>query len=133
MSGLRPEGIAPATVEATYLENLRFAADRAAALGVRLLIEPLNSRDLPGYVLTGTDQARRIIEVVGSDNLFLQYDGYHMQIMQGDPAETLRRDMDHIRHLQVPNVPDRTEPDVGRSGERRRGAEWVRQCSKRGS
>src|SRR3546814_6616930 len=101
MSGLRPEGIAPATVEATYLENLRFAADRAAALGVRLLIEPLNSRDVPGYVLTGTDQARRIIEAVGSDNLFLQYDGYHMQIMQGDHAETLRRDMDIIRHIQV--------------------------------
>ena len=97
--------------EATFVANLKWASEMARPAGVRLLIEPLNTRDNPGYFLTRTAQARRILEQVGSDDVRLQYDCYHMQVMEGDLAETLKANLDVIGHIQVGGVPGRHEPD----------------------
>jgi hydroxypyruvate isomerase len=97
--------------ERTYSANLRWASEQAGPAGVRLLLEPLNTRDNPGYFLTGSTQARRIIEKVGRENVFLQYDVYHMQIMEGFLAETIKANLDLIRHFQIGGVPGRHEPD----------------------
>jgi hydroxypyruvate isomerase len=90
-----------------------FAAATFAEQNVRLLIEPLNAFDMPGYLISGSAETRAIIEAVGSDNLFLQYDVYHMQIMEGNLAETMAQHRDLIRHVQIAGVPGRREPDVG--------------------
>ena len=79
--------------EATFVANLQWASERVASAGVRLLLEPLNTRDNPGYFLTGTTQTRRIIEKVASGHVFLQYDVYHMQIMEGFLTETIKAKM----------------------------------------
>ena len=97
--------------EATFVANLKWGAAQAAPLGVRLLLEPLNTQDNPGYFLTGSDQARRIIDQVNHDNVFLQYDFYHMQIMEGFLAETVKANVDIISHFQIGGVPGRHEPD----------------------
>ena len=97
--------------EATFVANLRRASAAARPLGVRLLLEPLNTRDMPGYFLTHTAAARRIIDRVGEDNVFLQYDVYHMQIMEGCLAETIKANLDVISHIQIAGVPGRHEPD----------------------
>lgn len=98
------------SAEATFVANLRWAAATAPP-GMRILIEPLNTRDNPGYFLTGSAQARRILEQVEADNVFLQFDFYHMQIMEGDLAATVRAHIDAIAHFQVGGVPGRHEPD----------------------
>ena len=85
--------------EATFVANLQWASGQARALGVRLLLEPLNTQDNPGYFLTGSGQARRIIDRVGRDNVRLPYDFYHMQIMEGFPAETVKANIDIISHF----------------------------------
>lgn len=113
MAGLAPTGAERAAMEETYIENLRFAAGACAGRGVSLLIEPINSRDMPGYFLNYSAQARRVIEEVASDNLFLQYDIYHAQIMEGDLAATIDKNLSIIRHFQIAGVPGRHEPDVG--------------------
>ncbi len=100
-----------AEAETTFVSNLRWASCQARSHGIRLLLEPLNTRDNPGYFLTGSRQARRIIDRVGEDNVFLQYDFYHMQIMEGHLAETVRAHIDIISHFQVGGVPGRHEPD----------------------
>ena len=97
--------------EATFVSNLKWASERARPLGVRLLLEPLNTQDNPGYFLTGSAQARRIIDLVGEDNVFLQYDFYHMQIMEGYLSETVRANIEVISHFQIGGVPGRHEPD----------------------
>ena len=97
--------------EATFVANLRRASAAARPLGVRLLLEPLNTHDMPGYFLTHTADARRIIDRVGEDNVFLQYDVYHMQIMEGFLAETIKANLDVISHVQIAGVPGRHEPD----------------------
>jgi hydroxypyruvate isomerase len=98
--------------EATFVSNLRRASVAARPVGVRLLVEPLNTRDNPGYFLTGSAQARRIIDLVGEDNVFLQYDVYHMQIMEGSLTETIRGNLDIISHIQIAGVPGRHEPNL---------------------
>ena len=113
MAGIVPDGADPAPFEEAYISNLRYAADYFAARGVRTLIEPLNSFDMPGYLLNGSKQARRIIEAVGSDNLYLQYDVYHLQIMEGNLAHSFERDLDIISHVQIAGVPRRFEPTIG--------------------
>ncbi len=96
--------------ETTFVSNLRRASAAARPLGVRLLLEPLNTQDNPGYFLTRSAQARRIIDLVGEDNVFLQYDVYHMQIMEGYLAETIKANLDIISHIQIAGVPGRHEP-----------------------
>ncbi len=95
------------------VENVRFAADRAAERGIRILLEPLNSEDTPGYLLTRTDDARRCIEAVGRDNVRLQFDFYHRQIMEGNLARRLAENLDIIGHIQFSSVPGRHEPQHG--------------------
>lgn len=110
-------GIAPAGQKAAHeevlVENLKFAADALGARGIRLLLEPINTRDIPGFLVTGTDQALRIMNAVGSDNLWLQYDFYHMQIMQGDLIPTFERLQPRIAHVQIADTPGRHEPGTG--------------------
>ena len=113
MAGVVAEGDNREAYEATFVANLRRAAEVAKARGVSLLLEALNTRDVPGYLHTTTEQSRALIEASGSDNVFLQYDLYHMQIMQGDLVGGLRRHLDLIRHIQFSSVPGRHEPQYG--------------------
>jgi hydroxypyruvate isomerase len=118
MAGLVPPGATPkelAEHRATYLANLGWAAERAAALGVDILIEPINGRDMPGYFLSRQAEAHAIVQEVGAPNLKVQLDLYHCQIVEGDLTTTLRRDLPtgRVGHLQIAGVPDRHEPDQG--------------------
>lgn len=106
-------GLLPAADERVYRGNLRHAARACAAAGLTLVIEPINTRDVPGYFLTRQDQARGIIEDLAEPNLRLQLDLYHCQIMEGDLARRLRGLLPVVAHVQVAGVPDRQEPDRG--------------------
>ncbi|MES9994238.1 MAG: TIM barrel protein, partial [Candidatus Thiodiazotropha sp.] len=100
-------------VRETFTSNLKHAADKLAVEGIRLLIEPINTRDIPGFYLTGTRQALDIIDASGSDNIALQYDIYHMQIMEGDLAMTIQANLSKIAHMQLADNPGRHEPGSG--------------------
>jgi 2-dehydrotetronate isomerase len=106
-------GAGPGCSEDVFVANLRYAADRLAARGIRLLIEPINNRDVPGYFLTQPEQARAIIERVAHPNLFLQLDLYHCQVMRGDLARQIEKHFSLVRHVQIAGNPGRHEPDVG--------------------
>ncbi|MCA1562675.1 MAG: hydroxypyruvate isomerase [Acidobacteria bacterium] len=113
LAGILPQTTDPATARETLIHNLQYAAPRLKAAGVKLLIEPINTRDVPGFFLSGTRQAVEIIEAVGSDNLFLQYDIYHMQIMEGNLAPTIQSYLPRIGHMQLADSPGRHEPGTG--------------------
>jgi len=113
LAGIAPSGVDPARVRETLVRNLQFAAGKLKSAGIRLLIEPCNTRDIPGFFLNRSQQALDIIKDVGSDNLFLQYDIYHMQIMEGNLAPTIERNLGSIRHLQLADNPGRNEPGTG--------------------
>ncbi|RFC75152.1 2-oxo-tetronate isomerase [Streptomyces sp. AcE210] len=115
MAGLVPQGADPAPYRATYLSNLAYAAEQAAAAGVDILIEPINGRDMPGYFLSHQADAHAVVQEVGAPNLKVQLDLYHCQIVEGDLTATLRRDLPtgRVAHLQIAGVPDRHEPDAG--------------------
>ena len=93
--------------------NLRFAADALGREGIRLLIEPINTIDIPGFFLNKTAQALQLIADVRSSNLFVQYDIYHMQIMEGDIARSLQKHLARIAHVQLADNPGRNEPGTG--------------------
>lgn len=97
--------------EATYVENLKWAAAQAPER--TFLIEPINSRDMPGYFLSTSTQGLRILDAVGAPNLKLQFDLYHTQIMEGDLTKRLESLIDRVGHIQIAGVPDRHEPDRG--------------------
>ena len=115
MAGLAPPGAERERLRRTYLENLAWAAERAAAAGRELLIEPINPRDMPGYFLSRQDEAHAIVEEIGASNLKVQMDLYHCQIVEGDLAIKLRRYLPggRVGHLQIAGVPARHEPDEG--------------------
>jgi hydroxypyruvate isomerase len=113
LAGILPPHVSAVSARDTFVQNLRYAAPRLQSAGLRLLIEPINTRDLPGFFLSGTAQAIEIIDAVGSDNLQLQYDIYHMQIMEGDVAATIERLLPRIGHMQLADVPGRHEPGTG--------------------
>jgi hydroxypyruvate isomerase len=113
LAGIAPAGLDPGRARAVFVGNLRGAARRLQDAGIRLLIEPINTRDIPGFFLRNTAQALEIIDEVGSDNLFLQYDVYHMQIMEGDLATTLQKNLARIAHVQIADNPGRHEPGTG--------------------
>lgn len=113
MAGLMPPGTSYDQARDTYLSNLKFAAAELDEHGMRLLIEPINTFDVPGYFLTGTRQAADIIADCGADNLFLQYDIYHVQRMEGDPGASLRALLPLIGHIQFADAPGRHEPGTG--------------------
>ncbi len=111
--GKTPAGVDAALVHRTVVENLRFAAGELAKHGIRLLIEAVNTRDIPGFWLNRTEQAVALIEEVGSANVFVQYDIYHMQIMEGDLAPTMKKHFARIAHIQLADNPGRNEPGTG--------------------
>ena len=113
LAGIAPPGVAAETVRDTFAANLRFAADKLKAAGIRLLVEPCNTRDIPGFYLNRSQQALAVIDEVGSDNLWLQYDIYHMQVMEGDLAPTIERNLERIAHMQLADNPGRNEPGTG--------------------
>ena len=98
---------------ATLAANLRHAAAVMADLGVRVVVEPINTRDRPGIFLSSSNQALEAIDWAGHANLALQYDVYHMQIMEGDLAPTIQRSLSHIGHIQIADTPGRHEPGSG--------------------
>jgi len=115
MAGLAPAGVERERLHATYVANLAWAAREAAAAGVDVLIEPINTRDIPGYFLNRQDQAHAIRAEVGAANLKVQMDLYHTQIVEGDLATKLRRYLPGggVGHIQIAGVPERHEPGLG--------------------
>ena len=115
MAGLVPAGADRAALRETYLANLAWAAPLAAAQGVDLLIEPINTRDIPGFFLNRQDEAHEVVQAVGAANLKVQMDLYHLQIVEGDVTAKLRQYLPtgRVGHLQIAGVPQRHEPDLG--------------------
>ena len=113
MAGVAPSGVHPARLRETYVENLKFAAAEAAKENLTVLIEPINTRDMPGYYLCTSTQALAVIGAVKASNLRLQYDIYHAQIMEGDLAHTLENNLSVIGHIQIADTPGRHEPGSG--------------------
>lgn len=113
LAGIPPAAASADTVRETLVANLRFAAEQLAGAGIRLLIEACNARDMPGFYLNRSQQALDLIREVGSPNLLLQYDVYHMQIMEGDLAPTIERHLGSIGHMQLADTPGRHEPGTG--------------------
>jgi len=113
LSGLAPSDAAHDKLRDTFIDNLRFAARHVKGAGITLLVEPLNTRDSPGFFLRHARQAIEIIEEVGADNLRLQFDLYHMHIMEGDLVAGIRESGRHIAHVQIADDPGRHEPGTG--------------------
>lgn len=112
-AGAVPDNVSVGACEEIFVGNLKSAAPLAARAGITLLLEPLNTQTMPGYLHTDTAHTRRIIDAVGAPNVKLQYDFFHMQIMQGNHVEILAREMDIIGHVQFSSVPGRHEPQHG--------------------
>ena len=112
-AGRVPTGIAVEACEETFIRNLMVVAPVAEAEGITLLLEPLNTLDVPGYLHTTTDHTRKLIGATNAPNIALQYDYYHMQIMQGSLAVNLEANLDIIRHVQFSSLPGRHEPQHG--------------------
>jgi len=115
MAGLLPSGTAREAQYPIYMSQLRWAATEAAQQGVDVLIEPINTRDIPGFFLNRQDQAHTVVQEVGASNLKVQMDLYHCQIVEGDLAMKLRKYLPtgNVGHIQIAGVPDRHEPDAG--------------------
>ena len=113
LAGIKPDNVTLAQAKDTFLRNLQYAAPRLAKHGIRLLIEPVNTYDIPGFYLSSTMQAIAIIKELGEENLFLQYDVYHMQMMEGNLANTIAKNFERISHIQLADVPGRHEPGTG--------------------
>ena len=115
MAGLVPPDVDPATVRATYVANVRYAAEQAAAHGIQILLEPINGRDMPGFFLSRQDQAHALVAEIGATNVKVQMDLYHCQIVEGDLAMKIRQYLPtgNVGHFQIAGVPERHEPDVG--------------------
>ncbi|NML26491.1 hydroxypyruvate isomerase [Zoogloea dura] len=113
LAGIAPAGVSAEVLRETFVANLRFAAAQLEEAGIRLLIEPINTYDIPGFYLNRTAQAAEILDAVGSANLFIQYDIYHAQRMEGELAATIARHLPRIAHIQLADNPGRHEPDSG--------------------
>jgi hydroxypyruvate isomerase len=113
LAGIKPSSVDADTAHQTIVSNLRFAADKLKAHGIRLLIEPINTFDIPGFFLSRTQQALDVIKATGSDNIFVQYDIYHMQRMEGELANTIKANLAMIKHVQLADNPGRNEPGTG--------------------
>ena len=113
MAGLLPSGADRKRHREVFVANLRHAAEALAGEGRTLLVEPINSRDIPGYFLNTQAEAHAIREEVDQPNLKVQMDCYHAQIVEGNLSVTLRKHIAHVGHVQIASVPDRHEPDEG--------------------
>jgi hydroxypyruvate isomerase len=111
--GKLPQGVSGEQAREILVGNLKYAADMLKEHRIRLLIEPINSYDIPGFFLTRTQQALDLIKDTGSDNLFVQYDIYHMQRMEGELASTIKANLPMIKHIQLADNPGRFEPGTG--------------------
>jgi hydroxypyruvate isomerase len=113
MAGLKPRGVGEDAMRDTYIENLQFAGKALAEHGISVLIEAINTRDIPGFYLNYSAQAFDIMHYANVPNLAFQYDIYHMQIMEGDLAPTIERNLGNIGHMQLADTPGRHEPGSG--------------------
>lgn len=113
LAGIAPADVDEATLRATFVANLRYAAAELARAGLRLLIEPINRFDMPGFWLSGTAKAVSVLDEVGAGNAFVQYDVYHAQRHEGELAATLARYLPRIAHIQIADNPGRHEPGSG--------------------
>ncbi len=113
LAGKAPSGIDDATLRRTFVANLRFAAAEFKKAKLNLLIEPINRFDIPGFYLNFTAQALSILDEVGADNAYVQYDIYHAQRMEGELANTLSAQLARIGHIQLADNPGRNEPGTG--------------------
>ena len=115
MAGLKPRNATPSTLEKTYIQNITWAAAQAKASGRDVLIEPINTRDIPGFFLNYQNQAHDIVQHIGASNVKVQMDLYHCQIMEGDLAQQIRHWLPTARvgHFQIAGVPMRHEPNLG--------------------
>ena len=113
LAGVVPQEAPRARHFDTLVDNVKFAAARLKAAGLALMIEPVNTRTIPGFFLNRSSEALGVLEAAGSDNAFLQYDIFHMQITEGDLARTIERLLPRIGHLQLADVPGRHEPGTG--------------------
>lgn len=113
LAGILPKDVTESEARETLIGNLRFAADRLRAAGLELMLEPVNSRDIPGFFVDRSRHALEIIAAVDAPNLKLQFDIYHAQVMEGDLTRTLEGNFGQIGHLQVADNPGRNEPGTG--------------------
>jgi hydroxypyruvate isomerase len=113
LAGKVPEGVPEALLRKTFVDNLRHAAAELRKRHLKLLIEPVNSFDIPGFYLNRTAQALSILDELGADNAYLQYDVYHAQRMEGELAATLQKYLPRIGHIQLADNPGRNEPGTG--------------------
>lgn len=113
LAGRAPAGVPDALLRQTLVANLRFAASELQSAGLRLLMEPINTFDMPGFYVNRTAQALDILDEVGADNAFVQYDFYHAQRMEGELAATLQKHLARIGHIQLSDNPGRHEPGTG--------------------
>lgn len=113
LAGKAPAGVSDELLRQTFVANLRYAAAELKKAGLRLLIEPINTFDIPGFYLNRTAQALAILAEVGADNAFVQYDIYHAQRMEGELAATMEKHLPRIGHIQLADNPGRNEPGTG--------------------
>lgn len=113
LAGKAPDGVDHKTLHATFVSNLRYAAAELKKHQLKLLIEPINTFDIPGFFLSTTAQGIAILDEVGADNAFLQYDIYHAQRMEGELANSMKKYFNRIAHLQLADNPGRNEPGTG--------------------
>ncbi len=116
MAGLMPPGLSMTTATAVYAANLAWATEQAKPAGVKVVIEPINHRDMPGYFLNTQAQGAAIIDAIGRDRLGLQFDVYHVQVTEGDITKRMEQFMPVIAHMQIADVPARNEPGTGEIG-----------------
>ena len=113
LAGKVPAGVSREQAQVTFVSNLKYAADKLQTARIKLLIEPINSYDIPGFFLNTTAQALAVLDAVGSDNLYIQYDIYHAQRMEGELAATVQKHLARIAHIQLADNPGRNEPGTG--------------------
>ncbi len=113
LAGIAPAGVPDDLLRDTLVANLQYAAKALKDAGLRLLLEPINTFDIPGFYVCRTDQALSILDAVGADNLFVQYDIYHAQRMEGELAATIAQHLPRIGHMQLADNPGRHEPGTG--------------------
>ncbi len=116
MGGIVPAGVAHGMAMARYVANLAWAAEQAAAQRIKVLIEPINHRDMPGFVLNTMAQGAEIVNALGADRLGLQFDIYHCQVTEGDITKRIEALLPVISHMQLADVPGRNEPGTGEIG-----------------
>jgi hydroxypyruvate isomerase len=113
LAGIAPAGVSAAQLHDTFVSNVAYAAAQLKAAGLRLLIEPINYYDIPGFYLNRTEQAIAVLDAAGADNAFVQYDIYHAQRMEGELAATITKYLYRIGHMQLADNPGRHEPGSG--------------------